>query len=386
MTYRILQISGTATGGGWFVDQVSELARRGHQVETVVTGDGPLKDRLETLGVKVHVIPFRGYRPGELWRVWRAYRHLAKLIRDGEFDVVHAHLYKTIIVCRTILRGRARPALISQVAGTVHLQSPVLSAIDRATMRWDTTLVASCTDFAETYQRLGARNVRTNFYGCHTDAFTPSDSPSPFREEFSLGISDIGVGMVAHMYPTTLRAFQTVGVKGHETFIDAAAILAERYDSLRFFVVGDEFSGDGSYRRTLQQRADKLVSTDRLQFLGHRTDMRNVLSGLDILSNPSLSESASYTMIEAALMEKPVVATRVGGLKDTVLDGRTGRLVDPADASQLAEAIGMLIEDANLRREFGRTGRRHVLGLFDIHATVDVLEEIYADTIDGVRP
>ncbi|WP_223411212.1 glycosyltransferase family 4 protein [Occultella gossypii] len=185
------------------------------------------------------------------------------------------------------------------------------------------------------------------------------------------------------MYPTTLRAFRDVGVKGHETFIDAAAILAERFRDVRFFVVGDEFSGDGSYRRALQQRASKLVSTNRLQFLGHRTDMRNVLSGLDILSNPSLSESASYTMIEAALMEKPVVATRVGGLKDTVLDGRTGRLVDPAEATQLAEAISSLIVDADLRREFGRAGRRHVLGLFDIHATVDVLEAIYADTIDG---
>ncbi|WP_147916078.1 glycosyltransferase family 4 protein [Ruania zhangjianzhongii] len=379
---RVLQVCGSADGASWFVDQVTELERRGYQIEAVVPGDGTVKERLTRTGTRVHVIPFRGYHPKDLRRLIRAYRDLSALIRNGSWDIVHAHLFKSFILARVILRGRRAPRLVTQVAGTVHLQSRPLAAIDRATLRWDTILVGSCTEFARTYARRGSRRTAVSFYGCRTERFNPATSGTALRDQYGLAPTDVAVGLIAHMYPTQLKSFRNIGVKGHEVFIDAALALAEQDSRLRFFIVGDEFVGDGSYRRELERRAAPLIDSGRMHFLGHRTDMPDILAGLDILANPSLSESASYTMIEASLMRRPVIGSRVGGLPDTIVDGRTGLLVPPGDAEALAHAVRRLADDPKARQRMGREGRSHVREMFDITKTVSTLEEIYREAVE----
>jgi glycosyltransferase involved in cell wall biosynthesis len=379
---RVLQVCGSADGASWFVDQVTELARRDYHVEAVVPGPGTVEDRLTQAGIRVHVIPFRGYDPRHWRRHARAYRDLSALMRGGSWDIVHAHLFKSFILARAILRARWRPRLVTQIAGTVHLQSRPLAAIDRVTQRWDTIVVGSCTEFAETYARRGSPHTAVSFYGCHTDRFDPTTPGEPFREDNGLRPTEVAVGLIAHMYPTHLKAFRDIGVKGHEVFIDAALMLADEDIPLRFFVVGDEFVGDGSYRRELERRAAPLIAHGRMHFLGHRSDIPEVVAGLDILVNPSLSESASYTMIEASLMRRPVIGSRVGGLPDTIVDGRTGLLVPPADTAALAAAIRRLAGEPETRRRMGEQGRSHVLEMFDISRTVSTVEDIYRKALE----
>ncbi|WP_240474220.1 glycosyltransferase family 4 protein [Intrasporangium chromatireducens] len=179
------------------------------------------------------------------------------------------------------------------------------------------------------------------------------------------------------MYPTRAKSFQEVGVKGHETFIDAAALARTKNEHLRFFIVGDEFVGDGSYRRALQRRAENRGVS--IEFLGHLDSMSDFLPAMDILSNPSVSESASYTVIEAALARRPVAATDVGGLTDSVIHGETGILVPAKDAQSLADAFLQLADDAGLRERLGQAGRRHVISRFDIATTTSDLERVYAE-------
>lgn len=379
---RVLQVCGSADGASWFVDQVLELSQRGYHVEAVVPGEGAVKQRLTHAGVAVHVIPFRGYHPRDWRRHVRAFRSLSALMRHGRWDIVHAHLFKSFILSRAILRGRRSPRLVTQVAGTVHLQSRPLAMIDRLTLRWDTILVGSCTEFAEVYRLRGSRHTAVNFYGCHTDRFDPATSGQNFRERYGLAPTDVAIGLVAHMYPTRLKSFRDIGVKGHEVFIDAAMVTHMHDSRLQFFVVGDEFVGDGSYRRELERRAAPLIESGRMHFLGHRTDMPQVMAGLDILVNPSLSESASYTMVEASLMRRPVIGSRVGGLPDTIVDGRTGLLIPPADHAALADGIGRLANDPEGRRRMGEAGRSHVLEMFDISKTVTALEAIYRRAVE----
>ena len=87
-------------------------------------------------------------------------------------------------------------------------------------------------------------------------------------------------------------------------------------------MVGDEISGSGEYRRGLEASAIALGPARHVHFVGHRTDVTSVLAGLDVVVNPSMEESACYTMVEALLMERGVVASNVGGLPYT---GHTAR-------------------------------------------------------------
>ncbi|GAB3880316.1 hypothetical protein GCM10028802_23880 [Terrabacter terrigena] len=373
---RVLQICGTAEGGSWFTSQVKELVKRGYVIEAVVPGEGPVAEAMRALDVPVHVIPFRGYRPRDFRRHVNAYRAMRALVRSGRFDVVHAHLLKSYFLARLIThRSKRMPGLVSQVPGNAHLEMPALRAVERLTVPLDGITAVSCSAFVNDFQDLGARVVEVVRYGLDTDAVDFNPDEQSCRAALGLAPGEIAIGMVAHMYPTRAKSFREVGVKGHETFIDAAAIAHRARGNLRFFVVGDEFVGTGSYKDALMRRAKN--HEVKIEFLGHLSSMADFLPAMDILSNPSTSESASYTVIEAGLARRPVAATKVGGLTDSVIDGSTGLLVPVKDAHALAGAFIALADDPEMRERMGVQARRHVIKLFDISATTTDLERVY---------
>jgi glycosyltransferase involved in cell wall biosynthesis len=378
---RILQVTATAAGGAWFRDQVTGLAALGHTVRAVVPAEGPLTEQLRAAGVPVSVVPFGGSRLVQLPRIAAAEARLARLARAFGPDVIHAHLLKAVISGR--LAGlAARPALrVSQLPGTVHLRSPLLRWLDVATLAADDLVIGSCQAIAEQYRAMGARRVAVSYYGCDVHRLDPATSGAAFRREFGLAETTPTVGMLAHLYPTRLRAFQAAGVKGHEVFLDAAPLILARVPDARLFVVGDELTGDGGYRRGLEARAAALGLAGRVTFTGHRDDVAAVLAGLDVVAVPSLSESASYAAVEALLMERGVVASDVGGLPDTVRDGETGLLVPPADTAALAAAVVRLLADPAWRRRLGRRGRARCLRQFDVGATVAQLAGLYRSAL-----
>jgi glycosyltransferase involved in cell wall biosynthesis len=374
---RVLQVTATSVGGAWFHDQATGLARRGHTVHAVLPGHGPLADRLLAAGIRTEIVPFRGRRLDQLPRVTAAELQLARLLRAFRPDVIHAHLLKAVVSCRLAAAGCPSALRVSQMPGTAHLRSPLLRWIDQATLARDDVTVGSCRAIAERYRAMGARSVAVSYYGCDVGRIDPLASGSQFRREFGLTDRTPTVGMVAHMYPTRLRAFREVGVKGHEVFLAAVPLILHQVPGAHFFVVGDELAGTGGYRRTLEAMAGTLRAGPRVHFTGHRSDIAGVLAGLDVVACPSIEESASYAMVEALLMRKGVVASNVGGLPDTVLPGETGLLVPPADPAALAAAVTELLGDPARRRELGSRGRDHCLRTFDINATAAGVEALY---------
>jgi glycosyltransferase involved in cell wall biosynthesis len=249
-------------------------------------------------------------------------------------------------------------------------------------MPLDSVTVGSCLAIAEAYRADGAARVDVAYYGLETAEWDPArpdlrHAREEVLAELSLASDSQIVTMVAHMYPTSIPAFQSVGVKGHEAFIDAAIELSTAAPSARFLIVGDELSGNGSYRARLEARAARGGMGDRIIFLGHRADVARLMTASDVIAVPSLRESASYAAMEALLLNRPVVASRTGGLPDTVQHGETGLLVPPSDPRALSEAIGQLLGDATTRDRMGRLGRERVRDRFDIKRTVDQLETIY---------
>jgi len=383
---RVLQVAGTSVGGDWFHDQVTGLARRGHSVSAVLPGDGPLGDRLRASGISVDVIPFGlTRRLGELPRLAAAELRLLRLVRAFRPDVIHAHLIRAALACRLASAGYPPALRVTQAPGKFSLHTPRLQWLDRRTLFRDDLLVGSCQVIADQYRALGARLVAVSYYGCDVHRLDPLTSGAAFRAEFGLSGSVPAVGMVAHMYPRRLHAFQDTGIKGHEVFLDAAPLILRRTPGAHLFVVGDELSGDGDYRRELEARAAELGLAGSIHFTGHRADIASVLAGLDVVVNPSLEESACYTMIEALLMERGVVASDVGGLPDTVQHGQTGLLVQPADPVALADAVTQLLTDPSRRRAMGQRGRAYCQRQFDIEVTVAGLESLYLSALARLR-
>lgn len=162
------------------------------------------------------------------------------------------------------------------------------------------------------------------------------------------------VGNVARLAPQ----------KDHRTLIEAARLVPEAE-----FVV----AGDGELREELERQAEG----SRVRFLGARDDVPEVLASLDVFAFPSLFEGLCVAVIEAQAAGVPVVATPVGGIRETVVDGETGLLVPTRDPQALAAAIRRLLEDRPAAEAMAAEAKRRVRGRFSIERMVEETLRLY---------
>ena len=150
--------------------------------------------------------------------------------------------------------------------------------------------------------------------------------------------------------------------KGFDLAISAFAELADDFPRLRLTI-----AGDGRLANELHQQADKLQSRDRIDFLGlvQPDSVWELINRSTILLVPSHKEGMPLVAIQAMLMERPVVATRVGGVPEAISDGRTGLLVERNDVRALAAAIRSLLCDLDRARTLGQNARPVALAKFD---------------------
>jgi L-malate glycosyltransferase len=145
--------------------------------------------------------------------------------------------------------------------------------------------------------------------------------------------------------------------KGHAVLLDAARRLAMGHPGLRYV-----FAGEGGERAALASAARGLG--DRVVFAGFRRDVAACLAAADVVALPSLQEGLGVAALEAMAARRPVVASRVGGLAEVVVEGETGLLVDAGEPGSLAAALATMAEDAALRARLGEGGRRRVLATY----------------------
>ena len=165
-------------------------------------------------------------------------------------------------------------------------------------------------------------------------------------------------------------------VKDHRTLFEACRIVAKSYDDFRLVVIGD-----GPERENLVRYSQQLGLSDTIIFTGARRDIADLLSSLDIFVLSSVSEGISMTLLEAMACELPVVATRVGGNPEVVVDGATGFLVPSQDPPALAERLLALMHDTGLRRSMGAAGRARILTNFSLQKSVKAYLECYRQVL-----
>jgi glycosyltransferase involved in cell wall biosynthesis len=125
-------------------------------------------------------------------------------------------------------------------------------------------------------------------------------------------------------------------------------------------------AGDGPDRAALEAEIERLGLQDRVELLGTRTDIPELLANADVFVLATESEGLPMSVLEAMAAGLPVVASAVGGVPEVVRDGETGALVPPRDSAALAEALGRIVADPALRDRLGEAGRQRVQSEFSL--------------------
>lgn len=200
-------------------------------------------------------------------------------------------------------------------------------------------------------------------------ALQPKSSRALVRRALEVGETDLVLLAAAALVPR----------KGLDVLIDALALLASRSLTPRTWI-----AGEGPERTALEARCDR-AGID-VRFLGARTDVPDLLAAADVFVLPSRREGLGIAALEAMALARPVVASRVGGLADAVVDGRTGILVPPGDAIALADAIERLLRDEALRTALGRAGPARVAEGFLAEQMVVAYERLYHEVLAERSP
>jgi glycosyltransferase involved in cell wall biosynthesis len=163
--------------------------------------------------------------------------------------------------------------------------------------------------------------------------------------------------------------------KGLPYLLSAASEIGRTHPEVRFLIVGD-----GELGQKLREEAARKGLTN-VVFAGFQRDIPRFLSLFDIFVLPSLWEGLPVAVVEAMAAAKPVVATRVGGTPEAVVDGITGYIVEPRNVQQLVRRLTELIQDRGLRERMGMAGVQRVKEHFNASTMVSRTEELYMDLL-----
>lgn len=163
---------------------------------------------------------------------------------------------------------------------------------------------------------------------------------------------------------------------------DLAVQMLEHLPDAVLVLAGESTPGDERYLESLHDIARRIGVEGRVRHIGSlgRPEIARLLDAADVVVVPSRSESFGLVPLEAAASGTPVVASRVGGLLESVIDGETGVLVDGRDPQEWAEAVGAILHDVDLQLELGLAGRR-VVSRRDWDDVAGELEAVYRSTI-----
>jgi glycosyltransferase involved in cell wall biosynthesis len=385
---RICHVVATTEGAVWVYEQLRDLRDRfGYDVSVILNGpSGALVDRFKDAGIPVLTADFDFLGVSDLFALPRKIISLARTLRRERFDVVQTHLFHSMVIGRIGAWLADVPVRLSMVAGPFHLEAYTPRWIDGSTQWMDTALIPSCEWTRKLYKSLGVAEERLAliFYGPDEKKFDPvNHAAADLRREF--GWEDDGplIGMIAYFYAElgvnrwTPPAVQGRSVKCQSDVIRAMPEILAEFPKARLVLVGSGWEEGGrQYLSKMQSLVRDLNLADRVTFTGYRPDVPEVLKALDVTVQASLSENLGGT-IEGLLMETPMVATRVGGLIDSVVDGETGILVAADDSASLAKGILTVLRDPDRARQLAKRGRQFMLERFTLRRTVESEHALY---------
>jgi glycosyltransferase involved in cell wall biosynthesis len=268
------------------------------------------------------------------------------------------------------------PVVVASRRSLSHFKrgKPFMRLAERFANRWTDRVVANSEAVRQdaiTTEHLPPAKVTVIYNGLDLAAYdgVPDATVRALREDLALGTG-----------PVVIVVANLIGYKGHEFFLQAWADVCRVHPDAVALL-----AGDGPIRAEREADARRLGIEGRVRFLGVRRDVPALLAVADLLVHPSLEEGFCNALLEAMAAARPVVATDVGGNREAVVDGETGRLVPPADAGRLAAAILAVLAEPDRGAAWGRAGRRRIIDRFQRSRMLPEYEALYDELLARTR-
>jgi glycosyltransferase involved in cell wall biosynthesis len=339
-----------------------ELRASGHEV-ILVSAPGPFEPLLQESGFRWVSFPLsrQGINPfyelRTLWRLTRLYQELGP-------DIVHHFTIKPVLYGSTAAHILRIPGIINSITGLGHLfidPEPITRLL----------------------RRLASWLYRLNLRGTEVIFENPEDRKIFIEWKFikpEQGHLILGTGVDVERFrptskendpPIVLFSSRILVTKGILEYVEAIRILKKKGIHARFALAGATDMGNPA--SIPEEQIDAWKQSGLVEWWGWQSDMPVALARTDIFCLPSYREGVPNALLEATACGLPIVTTDTPGCRDVVTNGVNGLLVPIKDAQAVADALELLINDAELRRRMGSAGRELAINFSNIKINRETL-------------
>jgi glycosyltransferase involved in cell wall biosynthesis len=381
-----------------FVDQTGKLGgaelslldlircRTGRK-RAIIFEEGPFVDELRQMDVDTQVC-LLGNRAaavrkqsGLLSKVYavrdllKHRRQLQKLL-DG-FDVVYANTPKALVTAAMANRGKAGKLVyhLRDMLTESHFSSLNRKLLVTLTNRYVDCVIANSDATAEAFKTAGGRASLLTIVpnGFNLVEFTRAIEQAPNYRQDIRRMENVGLNV-----PVVAIVGRIAAWKGQHVAIEAIASIPNAH----LWIVGDALFGeDEEYAALLRRKVEELGLTQRVRFMGHRSDVLAILQAADVVVHCSTSpEPFGRVIVEAMLSRRPIIASRAGGAMEILEDGKTGLLSEPGDVQDLVDCIHRFLGDYRKTNQMVDAAERSAAERYSLEVTAARINQI----IDGL--
>jgi len=355
---HLCESSDTGGAESILISLVEGLDKNRYRSVVCLLSDGWLKVELEKRRIETVVIP-QPHSFDVLWLI-RVYRFL----KDRGIHVMHSHEFATNVYA-SVLSSLTGVPVVATAHGKNYYGDKWRRRVAYRFVARQSTMVAVSADLKRfLMERIGipAGDIRVVHNGIDLSRYAVHEGNNDVEAELGISAGQPVIGTVGNLF----------AVKGQTYLLRACKRLAGEFPTFVLLI-----AGEGDQLDLLRKEASVLGISGNVKFLGFRDDVPSLLQAMDVFVLPSLSEGLPLSVLEALALEKPIVATNVGGVPEIMEDGVTGYLVPPRNPDVLSEKIRLLLRHPDIASEMGRAGRKRVEEAFSLKQMIQEYQLVY---------
>lgn len=337
-TRILLMIDDASLGGGQMhvLLLAKYLSQSKFEVSIATESQGWLVDAANALKIPLYQINISNKL------TWQAFKEVQTLLKTKKFDIIHTHGGTAGFWGRLLSRIFTKSSKIIHTYHGLHylnntsLKSRIFQIIDQILLSiTDQTICVCHADYIGglTAKVLSSNSSTIIYNGIEIDKFSEILDKEKSQKIFNIDNETFIFGNVARLHQQ----------KGHKILLQAFAKIVKSHNNAHLLIIGD-----GELKEELISLTENLGISDKVKFLGKRSDIGEFLSAIDIFVLPSLWEGQPIALLEALAMGKPCIASAVNGIPEIINHGVNGYLVNPNDIDNLYQAMVLLMSDNKL--------------------------------------
>lgn len=302
----------------------------------------------------------------------RQVRKCAEFIKENRIDIVHTHDFYTNVFGMSAAVLAGVKTKIASKRETSGMRSKAQKIVEKIAFQRANKVVVNA-EAVKTYlisEGVSSDKINVVYNGLDLERLSPKETDyKKICTEFNLPVD-------AEVKSVTLVANLRHQVKNQPMFLRTAQRVLQKFPNTHFVL-----AGEGELQKDLENLAKELNIQENTHFIGRCTKVPELLSISSICVLTSFNEGFSNSILEYMAASKPVVATRVGGASEAILDNETGFLVESDDDKTMAEKLIWLLENPTQATEMGKKGRARIEAKFSCEAQLEKTKRIYEDDL-----